>query len=183
MSEHARAESAATMFTPELLRTIPLFEALSRPANPAVHPAQQSSPVSVAADPAGCSVQFDPVGRNKFDGTGCDVAKAWLARSGVSYANVEAAPGEPVRVIIGDRSLAMNDPVRLPPEERAGAIKSFQETLTSELTAAGYPPKADPARIDRPLVVGILTLLVLYVTMVYGPIAAMLVELFTTRIP
>jgi MFS family permease len=157
------------------LTYFPLFEALSRAANPALAEAQAAAPVTVIADPRSCSVQFDPVGRNKFDRSGCDIAKAFLARSGISYANEPAAPGSAAQLAVG--AVAM--PV---PEGGAEAIKAFQGAARTVLTAAGYPEKADPARIDKPRVVLILTLLVLYVTMVYGPIAALLVELFPTRI-
>jgi hypothetical protein len=157
------------------LTYFPLFEALSRAANPALHAASAAAPVRVAADPAACSVQFDPVGRNKFDARSCDIAKAFLARSGVSYANVMAPPGAPARLGIGAVSITA-------PEGGADAIAAFQAETRAALTAAGYPERADPAQVNKPLVVLILFVLVLYVTMVYGPIAALLVELFPTRI-
>jgi MFS family permease len=153
----------------------PLFEALSKAANPALYAAQAAAPVRVVADPDDCSVQFDPVGRNKFDQRSCDVAKAFLARSGVSYANFAAAPGTAARLEVGAVTLAA-------PRGGAEAIKAFQDAARVALTRAGYPERADPAAIDKPLVVLILFVLVLYVTMVYGPIAALLVELFPTRI-
>jgi MFS-type transporter involved in bile tolerance (Atg22 family) len=157
------------------LTYFPLFEALSKAANPALHAAQAAAPVRVVADPGNCSVQFDPVGRNKFDRRSCDVAKAFLARSGVSYANLAAPPGTPARLEIGPATIVA-------PEGGADAIKAFQDQARAALTAAGYPERADAAAIDKPLVVLILFILVLYVTMVYGPIAALLVELFPTRI-
>ncbi|HEX8191551.1 MAG TPA: MFS transporter [Allosphingosinicella sp.] len=168
------ALAAATYF--------PLFGALSQAANPALYAAQQSAPVTVIADPEDCSVQFDPIGRNRFDQRSCDVAKSFLARSGVSYANVEAASGTVAEVRIGTISIAAPSPAALPAPERAAAIKAFQDRARAALTAAGYPERAVPDRINKPLVVLILTILVLYVTMVYGPIAALLVELFPTRI-
>jgi MFS family permease len=157
------------------LSYFPLFEALSKAANPALYAAQASAPVRVAADPEDCSVQFDPVGRNRFDRHSCDVVKAFLARSGVSYANVPAAPGAAARLEVGAATLTA-------PRGGADAIKAFQDAARAALGQAGYPERADPASIDRPLVVLILFVLVLYVTMVYGPIAALLVELFPTRI-
>ena len=163
------------------LTYFPLFEALSRAANPALYAAQQSAPVTVIADPEDCSVQFDPIGRNRFDQRSCDIAKSFLARSGVSYENAAAPPG-PARVRIGAGEIVAPDPRDLPADARAAAIGGFQERTRAALTAAGYPERADPAAIDKPLVVLILTVLVLYVTMVYGPIAALLVELFPTRI-
>jgi predicted MFS family arabinose efflux permease len=164
------------------LTYFPLFQALSRAANPALAAAQAAAPVAVVADPADCSVQFDPVGRNKFDARSCDVIKAFLARSGISYANEAAPPGAVASLRIGGAELPGVDPGPLAGAERAAAIKAFQARAKTALAAAGYPEKADPARIDKPLVVLILFVLVLYVTMVYGPIAALLVELFPTRI-
>ncbi|HEX8527237.1 MFS transporter [Allosphingosinicella sp.] len=164
------------------LTYFPLFDGLSRAANPALHAAQASAPVSVIADPEDCSLQFDPIGRNRFDERSCDIAKSFLARAGVSYSNVEAPAGMVALVRIGDRTLESADPAFLTPEERAAEIKRFQEEARAALSAAGYPERADPEAIDKPLVILILTILVLYVTMVYGPIAALLVELFPTRI-
>ena len=157
------------------LTYFPLFEALSKAANPALYAAQAAAPVRVVADPAACSVQFDPVGRNKFDRRSCDIVKAFLARSGVSYANLAAPPGSAARLEVGAAAIAA-------PEGGGEAMKAFQDRARAALTAAGYPERADPASIDKPLVVLILFVLVLYVTMVYGPIAALLVELFPTRI-
>jgi MFS family permease len=164
------------------LTYFPLFEALSKAANPALYAAQASAPVQVVADPEDCSVQFDPIGRNKFDSKSCDIVKSWLARSGVSYENVEAAAGTVAQVRIGTTRLAAPDPRALAAADRAAAIRDFQAQGKSALAAVGYPEKADPAAINKPLVILILTILVLYVTMVYGPIAALLVELFPTRI-
>lgn len=160
----------------------PLFAALSNAANPALYAASQTSPVSVTADPADCSVQFDPIGRNKFDAKSCDIAKSYLAKAGISYENVEAAPGTVASIAIGSTVIPAVDPTTVPVEARAGAITAFQRDATAALTQAGYPAKADPDAINRPMVVLILFILVLYVTAVYGPIAAMLVELFPTRI-
>ncbi|HYI63504.1 MAG TPA: MFS transporter [Allosphingosinicella sp.] len=157
------------------LTYFPLFDALARAANPALYAASASAPVRVVADPAGCSVQFDPVGRNRFDSRSCDIVKAFLARSGVSYANQAAPPDTPARLEVGAAAVAV-------PEGGADAIAAFQAEARAALTAAGYPERADPAQVNRPLVVLILFVLVLYVTMVYGPIAALLVELFPTRI-
>jgi MFS family permease len=157
------------------LTYFPLFEALAKAANPALYAATAAAPVRVVADPSGCSVQFDPIGRNRFDARSCDIVKALLARSGVSYANVTAPPGAVARLEIGATAIAA-------PEGGAEAIAAFQAEARAALTAAGYPERADPAQVNEPLVVLILFVLVLYVTMVYGPIAALLVELFPTRI-
>lgn len=150
------------------LTYFPLFDALAGAANPALHAAQARAPVVVSADPASCSFQFDPVGGNKFESSGCDVAKSLLAKSGVNYAN-EAGTEAVVRV--GGTAIAYT-----------GDPAAYRAAITEALGSAGYPAKADPAQIDQPMVVLILTILVLYVTMVYGPIAALLVELFPARI-
>jgi MFS family permease len=158
------------------LTYFPLFDALTRAANPALHRAMATAPVTVAADPADCSVQFDPIGRNKFDATSCDVVKSYLARNGVSYAAVDAAPGTPATLRIGDTVIPAPNP------SAPSTIPAWQAEAKAALSAVGYPDSADPSAIDKPLVVLILTVLVLYVTMVYGPIAALLVELFPARI-
>ncbi len=165
------------------LTYFPLFNLLTEAANPALAQAQRSAPVVVYADPAGCSVQFDPVGRNRFDSQPCDVAKAFLARAGVTYSNRPTAIGETeASVHIGAGVVSIGDVGVMDPEERQAAIASFQTAAREMLDDAGYPAAADPAAINKPLVVAILALLVIYVTMVYGPIAAMLVEIFPTRI-
>ena len=164
------------------LTYFPLFEGLTKAANPALHAAQQSAPVTVVADPASCSFQFDPVGKNKFDRTACDIAKSFLAKAGVPYRMQAAQSGEPTRVLVGSWERIPPHPKMLDREFLPDHIQYFQSRVKEELTAAGYPPKAEPARVNKPLVVGILFLLVLYVTMVYGPIAALLVELFPSRI-
>ena len=145
----------------------PLFKALTWAANPALATAQSSAPVTVYASPAGCAFQFDPIGKQKFDATGCDVAKSTLAKAGVSYAYEPYGEGE---ITIGDRAIEVGD------------LSSYSNRIGKALNDAGYPEKAAPDQVNRPLVVAILFLLVLYVTMVYGPIAALLVELFPTRI-
>jgi len=160
----------------------PLFHQLSRAANPALYAAQASAPVRVFADPGDCSVQFDPVGGNKFDARSCDVVKSFLAKAGISYANETAPAGTVAQLRIAGSVLAAPDPATLGGQDRAAAITAFQERGKAALTAAGYPAKADPQQINKPVVVLILTILVLYVTMVYGPIAALLVELFPARI-
>ena len=160
----------------------PLFQALTRYANPALYAAQSISPVTVIADPAQCSFQFDPVGKNTFDSTSCDIAKSFLAKSGVSYQRVDAAPGAVAQIQSGAMRLMAPDPRVLVGAERKAAIAAFQARAKAALSVAGYPDKANPAAINKPVVVLILLVLVLYVTMVYGPIAALLVELFPPRI-
>ena len=162
----------------------PAFQMLTAAANPAMAKAQQNAAVIMAADPGACSFQFDPIGRNKFEGSGCDIIKSTLAKAGASYTAFtrERMTGDPARVRIGSRVLAAPDPWRIAEEDRAGAIAAFRSDLERALADAGYPAKADPAAINKPLVVAILFYLVLLVTMVYGPIAALLVELFPSRI-
>jgi MFS family permease len=160
----------------------PLFHALTYYANPALAAAQARAPVAVIADPAQCSVQFDPVGKNKFDTTSCDIAKSFLAKAGVSYQRVDAPPGSIAQIKAGETTLTAPDPRQVTGTERKAAIAEFQGSAKKALTAVGYPDKADAASINKPMVVLILFVLVLYVTMVYGPIAALLVELFPARI-
>lgn len=172
-----------TGFALSALLYYPLFQAMSHAANPALYEAQQTTPVSVVADPNECSVQFDPVGKNKFDSSSCDIAKAYLAKAGISYSNVVAPAGTIASIHVGGQVLPAVDPATVTGPARADAIKAYGAQVQQALTAAGYPAgAADPARIDRPMVVGILIVLVLLVTMAYGPIAALLVELFPTRI-
>jgi MFS family permease len=160
----------------------PLFEALTRYANPALFAAQAAAPVTVIADPAQCSFQFDPIGKNKFDSTSCDIAKSFLAKAGVSYNRVDAPAGTVAQIRGGATTLTAPDPRAVSGAERKAAIAAFQGKAKAALSAIGYPEKADPAAINKPMVVLILFVLVLYVTMVYGPIAALLVELFPARI-
>ncbi len=159
-----------------------LFHALTFYANPALAAAQARAPVTVVADPAQCSVQFDPVGKNKFDTTSCDIAKSFLAKAGVSYQGVDAPPGSIAQIKAGETTLTAPDPRQVTGAERKAAIAQFQGAAKKALTAVGYPDKADAATINKPMVVLILFVLVLFVTMVYGPIAALLVELFPARI-
>ncbi|MFN3473975.1 MAG: MFS transporter [Blastomonas sp.] len=160
----------------------PLFGALTQAANPALAEAQAAAPVTITADNEQCSFQFDPIGKNTFDTTSCDIAKTYLAKAGVGYENVEAAPGAVATVSIGDKVFTAPNPGSLDPTAKPAAIKAFQDDMKAELVAVGYPEKADNARIDKVAVVAILWALAMLVTMVYGPIAAMLVELFPSRI-
>ena len=164
------------------LTYFPLFGALTNAANPALAAAQVASPVRVTAHDDDCSVQFDPIGRNKFDAKSCDIAKSYLAKNGISYTNVEAPAGTIASVAVGDRVLVAPNPAEVTGPARAAAITAYQGEVAAALAAAGYPAKADPAAIDKPLVVLILWFMVILVTMVYGPIAALLVELFPSRI-
>jgi MFS-type transporter involved in bile tolerance (Atg22 family) len=165
-----------------MLTYFPLFGALTRYANPALYQAQAAAPVSVYADPSECSFQFDPIGKNKFDSTSCDIAKSFLAKAGVSYTRIDAPSGSVAEIRSGSTVLIAPNPKIVTGKERKDAIAKFQSGAKTTLSAAGYPDKADPAAINKPMVVLILFILVLYVTMVYGPIAALLVELFPARI-
>jgi MFS family permease len=172
-----------TGFLLSALLYYPLFQAMSHAANPALYEAQQTTPVSVVADPKECSVQFDPIGKNRFDSTSCDIAKAYLAKAGVSYTNVAAPAGTIASIQVAGKTLPAVDPATVTGAARADAIQAYGAQVQAALTDAGYPAgAADPARINKPMVVAILVVLVLLVTMAYGPIAALLVELFPTRI-
>ncbi|MGF6608284.1 MFS family permease [Paraburkholderia sp. WSM4175] len=160
------------------LTYFPLFKALTHYANPALEAATAKSPIVVIADPAECSFQFNPVGTAKFTSS-CDIAKGALSRAGLNYDNVAAPAGTIAQIRVGDTVVNTFDGRAADAKEQA---KTFEKTLAATLKAAGYPPKADPAQINWPMSIVILTILVIYVTMVYGPIAAMLVEMFPTRI-
>lgn len=164
------------------LTYFPLFGMLTDAANPALARAVATAPVSVIANPAECSFQFDPIGRNKFDSTSCDIAKSYLAKGGINYQNVAAPAGTIAQIRVGATGFAAPDPAAVAGAERKVAISAFQARVKAGLAAAGYPAKADPAQVNTVLVVAILFFFVLLVTAVYGPIAAMLVELFPSRI-
>jgi MFS family permease len=161
------------------LTYFPLFKALTAAGNPQLAAALQSAPVTLHADPAECSFQFNPTGAAKFT-TSCDVAKQALANASVNYESV-ASVGM-AHIDVGGTRVDSYDAAKLSGSELTARESGFKSGLATALKAAGYPDKADPARINKPLLVAILTLLVIYVTMVYGPIAAMLVEMFPTRI-
>jgi MFS family permease len=194
----------------------PVFTALTKAANPDLAAAQAAAKVTVTADPAECSFQFNPTGTKKFTSS-CDIAKQKLASASVSYDNLVAPAGQAAVIKVGDTEVttvvtpediaaakaaaeakleALNaadpkDPkaiaaasasVKALSGEKTAKDATFSGKLSAALKAAGYPAKADMAKFDRVSVVIILTYLVILVTMVYGPIAAMLVEMFPTRI-
>ena len=163
------------------LTFFPLFKALTGAANPDLAAAQAKNKVLVHADPAECSFQFNPTGTVKFTSS-CDIAKQVLAAGSVSYDNVAHAAGTPATITIGETVIQSYSSKGLPPDEAKAKDAEFKKSVAETLKAAGYPAKADPAKMNKPLIVGILVILVIYVTMVYGPIAAMLVEMFPTRI-
>ncbi len=160
------------------LTYFPLFKALTHYANPALEAATQKSPIVVIANPDECSFQFNPVGTSKFTSS-CDIAKGALSKAGLNYDNVAAPAGTLAQIKVGDTTIDTYDGKAADAKE---AGKTFDKNLGTALKAASYPPKADPSQINWPMTVVILTILVIYVTMVYGPIAAMLVEMFPTRI-
>jgi MFS family permease len=147
------------------LTYFPIYSALTHAANPGIFEASAKSPVTVVADPATCSFQFNPTGTAKFTSP-CDLAKGQLQRAAVPYANEKAAAGAPIVVKVGSTVIEGYD----------------AKKIGDAITAAGYPTKADPAKMNKPMVLLLLVIQVIYVTAVYGPIAAMLVEMFPTRI-
>jgi MFS family permease len=163
------------------LTYFPLFKALTHFANPALEKALATAPVTVVADPATCSFQFNPVGTSKFTSS-CDLAKSFLARSSVNYANVAAPAGTVASVKVGDTLITSFEGAGLAAGEYKTKSDALNKSLGDAVKAHGYPAKLDSTQINKPMVVLVLWILVLYVTMVYGPIAAMLVELFPTRI-
>ena len=160
------------------LTYFPIFRAITHYANPALEAAGNTAPVKVIADPATCSVQFNPVGTSRFTSP-CDVAKSSLVRKGVPYGNESGPAGREAVIRVGTTVIASYD--ALAPDASARSAE-FEASLSAALGAARYPAKAEPASVNAPMVTLLLFILVLYVTMVYGPIAAMLVELFPTRI-
>ncbi|MDO8448425.1 MAG: MFS transporter [Rhodoferax sp.] len=159
----------------------PVFEALTKAANPDLYAAQQKNKVIVTADPKECSFQFNPTGTVKFTSS-CDIAKQVLAGSSVSYDNVVGAPGSVASIKIGAVEIPSYTSKGLPAAEAKAKGDEFKKLVAADLKTAGYPAKADMAKVDKVMVIAILTYLVILVTMVYGPIAAMLVEMFPTRI-
>ncbi|MFL6720065.1 MAG: MFS transporter [Burkholderiaceae bacterium] len=163
------------------LTYFPIFSALTHYANPALENAIKNSPVVVTADPNKCQFLFNPTGTKKFNSS-CDIARTQLSNASVAYTNVAGEPGSVASVKVGAKVINGYDATNLPKEEAAAKDAAFKKELGDAIKAAGYPTKADPAQINKPMVLALLTLLVIYVTMVYGPIAAMLVEMFPTRI-
>ena len=164
-----------------VLTYFPTFTALTNAANPALAEAQAKNKVVVTADANECSFQFNPTGTAKFTSS-CDIAKQVLAGASVSYENAAGTAGTPATIKIGETVIPSYTAKGLPADEAKKKDGEFKKAVADALKAAGYPTKADPARVNTVMVVLILSYLVLLVTMVYGPIAAMLVEMFPTRI-
>jgi len=159
----------------------PVFTALTKAANPDLAAAQAANKVLVTANPAECSFQFNPTGTVKFTSS-CDIAKQALASSSVSYENAVAPAGATATITVGTTVIEGYTVKGLSKEDAKAKGDAFKKSLADALKAAGYPAKADMAKFDKVTVIAILTYLVILVTMVYGPIAAMLVEMFPTRI-
>jgi Sugar (and other) transporter len=155
-------------FALAVLTYFPIFGALTHFVNPKLERALATAPVTVVADPSECSFQFNPVGTAKFTSS-CDIAKSALVTRSVNYQNEVAPPGTTAVVKIGEQTIPANTP-------------NFAQVLTQAIGAHGYPAGADPNDIAYVPAVILLWILVIYVTLVYAPIAAWLVELFPTRI-
>jgi MFS family permease len=164
-----------------VLTYFPIFKAITVAANPELAAASASAPVTVVADPADCAFQFDPVGKQVF-ASSCDLAKSALANAGVTYTNQAAPAGSVAEVHIGAVAIPSFRGEALPAAALKTQKAAWTKTLSAALKTAGYPAKADPAKMNRVKLVALLWLLVLYVTMVYGPVAAALVEMFPARI-
>ena len=160
---------------------MPLFKGITHFANPAIEQASRTSPVVVTADPDTCSFQFDPVNIRKFTSF-CDVATAALTKAGVPYEVQSVASGSPAHIDIGVNQVLSYEASGLGKDEVTFKAKTFDTSLKDALSRAGYPDKADTDGINMPMTILLLWVLVLYVTMVNGPMAAYLVELFPTRI-
>jgi len=168
-----------------VLTYFPVFKMLTEAANPDLARAQVSAGITVTADPASCSFQGNPVAREIDFRSSCDIAKRYLVQNSVSYDNIVGAPGTKAVVKIGDKTVEapIGNVVNLKFDEAsAKEIAAFKKGMADDLKTSGYPVKADPEKMNKTLMVALLFWLVLLVTMVYGPIAAMLVEMFPTRI-
>ncbi|MGV3571359.1 MAG: MFS transporter [Ramlibacter sp.] len=159
----------------------PVFKGLTHFANPALEQALRTAPVTVKADPADCQFQLNVTGTKKFTSS-CDVVKAKLVAAGVNYSNEAAPAGSVAEVRIGSKVLVSFDAGKLTKEEAAARNAALSSGLAGALQEAGYPAKADPERINKPMVLLLMFLLVFFLAMAYGPVAAMLVEMFPTRI-
>ncbi|WP_440588133.1 MFS transporter [Bradyrhizobium genomosp. I (2014)] len=157
-----------TGFLLAMVTYFPIFKGITHFANPKLEAALAASPVKVIADPSECSFQFKATGTEKFT-TGCDIAKAALVNLSVNYQTEDAPKGTPAQVKIGEQALSATAP-------------DFAKALPAAIKAHGYPASADPNEINYVMTTVLLWVLVIYVTLVYAPIAAWLVELFPSRI-
>ena len=161
------------------LTYFPIFKGITKAANPALLEATQQYPVRVFADPGNCTFQFDPVGKATFRKS-CDVAKSFLSRKGIPYTNEALPAGSIAHVMVGTERIDAFDGVALTPAD----FKAQTAAFTAKMNAAtkAYPAKADLNRVNTPMLIFLLVVLVIYVTMVYAPIGAYLVEMFPARI-
>jgi MFS family permease len=160
---------------------VSVFNGLTHFANPALEKAMATAPASITVDPAECSFQFNPTGTVKFTSS-CDIAKQVMASNSASYTTISSAPGTVAQVKIGDTVIDGYTAKGMSKDDAKAADAKFKKEIRSALDAAGYPAKANPADINVPMTILLLVYLVILVTMVYGPIAAALVEMFPTRI-
>jgi MFS family permease len=158
-----------------------VFAELTQAANPALHAAQMRNQVRVVADPADCSFQINPIGEVKLISS-CDIATHTLANHSVSYNREAAAAGTVAQIYVGQVVVESYNAQALSADKERDASTAFKAAVALALEQAGYPGKADPDQVNRPKVVALLTFLLVLVAMVYGPIAAMLVEMFPTRL-
>ncbi len=154
---------------------------LTTAANPALAAAAARSPVVVIADPRGCSLQFDPIGKAVFDSS-CDIAKSALASAGVPYRTEAAAAGSIAVVRVGGETIQSFEGHALPREDLPALQTAWRTRLGAALAKGGYPLSADSAAVNRPLVLAVLVALMLSVTMICGPIPAAVVEMYPARI-
>jgi MFS family permease len=163
------------------LTYFPLFKGLTVAANPELAQAIQSSPVTVYADPQECSFQFDPVGNARFS-TSCDIARAYLARTGVTYDTIDAPPGTVAELRVGADVLQSFHGEQLSQQELAERRGAWGREAGSLIAAAGYPLQADTDKMNIPLVMVLLVAIMSLAAMVYGPMAAFLTELFPAKV-
>jgi MFS family permease len=163
------------------LAYFPGFHMLTRAANPALAQATARTPVTVIADPAECSVQFDPVGKAAFLSS-CDIAKGALATAGVSYANRAAPAGTTAMIQVGSAVVVSKSAVGLPAEQARAVKAQVVKAIGGALKAAGYPASADPKQVNWPVLFAVMMVFAVAATALYGPMASALVELFPTRI-
>ena len=156
----------------------PVFKGLTHYANPGLEAAQTSAPVMVVADPTTCSVQFNPTGTSKFTSP-CDVAKAALVRRGVPYSNEAAPSGANASIKVGTQVITSYDGAKA---DAADAAAVFNKAVGNALEQTGYRAKADPARINYVMIVVLIVYLQFLTGMIFGPMAAALVEIFPTHI-
>jgi len=160
---------------------VSLFNALTHFANPALEKAMANAPATITADVNECSFQFNPTGTAKFTSS-CDIAKQVMASNSASYSTIPGAPGSVAMVKIGDVEIQGYSLNGLDPAAVKAKDAEFKKAIREALNNAGYPVKADPSQMNIPMLLVLLSILVILTTMVYGPIAAMLVEMFPTRI-